>query len=148
MSYLAKKLINPVVGQYTITYPAVSAVVGHALTPTYYNGTSGFTDYCSVSGNNLILNPGNYLIECYVSATKNLGTSTATYKLQIDGVDAAAPKGIGYIGRTVEGASPDGFQCDINVPEGSTKSLKVIVSAKSGTITYIPQASTILIWRV
>ena len=148
MSYLAKTLILPVVGQYTISFPASTAAVDHEFTPTYNNGTAGFTNYCSVSGNSIVLNPGDYLVECYASATKNVYTSTMQYRLKIDGVDSTAPKGIGYIGRTVAGASPDGFQCDISVPEGTTKSIKVVVTSVTGTITYIPQASTIIIWRL
>lgn len=148
MSYLAKTLITPVLGQYTFTFPAAIATVTDVFTPVYLNGTSTFTDYCSISGNSIILQPGNYLIECYISATKSAATSYLTYKIKIDGVDAIAPKGFGYIGRLQTSVSPDGFQQDISVPENSVKTITILANSISGTITYIPAGSTMLIWRI
>jgi len=148
MTYLAKTIILPVLGQYGFTFPAATAVVGHVFTPVYLNGTTTFLDYCAISGDSIILQPGDYLIECYLSATKDTTTRLLTYKLVVDGVDPTGVKGFGYLSRGGATISPDGFQYDLTVDEGTTKTIQVKCHAVTGTYTYISDASTMLIWRI
>lgn len=148
MSYLAKTLITPILGQYTFTFPGATATATDIFTPVFLNGTNTFLDYCNISGQYIILQPGNYLIECYISATKSLSSTVMYYNLEIDGINAVAPKGNGNIGGSPRLVRPDGFQYDLTVPENTTSSIRVKANTATSTVTYIPQASTMLIWRI
>lgn len=148
MSYLAKTIIQPVLGQYLFSYPASTAVLNHIYTPIYNNGTSTFTSYASISGNGIILQPGDYFIECYLGGVKNAFNNYVWYNLVIDGVDAVAPKGRGFITGYSYGTTQDGFQYDLTVNEGATKTIQVRANAVSGTVTYNTNNGTMLIWRL
>ena len=148
MTYLAKTLIDPVVGQYMFSYPATTGVVNHIYTPIYKNGTSTFTSYASISGDGIVLQPGNYFIECYLGGVKSAFNAYLYYKLVIDGVDAVAPKGWGYITAFAYGTGPDGFQYDLTVPEGTTSTIQVKCHAVNLTVTYNTNNGTMIIWRL
>lgn len=148
MSYLAKTVITPVLGQYMFTYPAATAASTHVYTPVYKNGTSTFTSYAAISGNDIILQPGDYFIECYLGGQKSVNHGYFKYNLVINGSNAVAPKGRGSIGESQYGTIWDGFQYDLTVAAGSTTTIRVKASAVWQTFTYNTENGTMLIWRL
>jgi len=148
MSYLAKTLVTPIVGQYMFSYPAPTAEVGHIYTPIYINGTTTFTNYATISSNSVVLQPGDYFIEVYLGGVKGDFWHKLHYNLVIDGVNAIAPKGWGYITAYTYGISQDGFQYDLTVADGTTSTIQIIANDVLGTVTYNTDNGTMLIWRI
>lgn len=148
MTYLAKTIITPIIGQYMFTYPAGTAAVNHTYTPVYKNGTTTFTNYASISGDSIVLQPGDYFIECYLGASKSATNSYMTYKLVINGIDAVAPKGWGYLSYSIAATAPDGFQYDLTVDENTTKTIQIKCHSVTATVTYNTSVGTMLIWRL